>query len=103
MAALNYFHTTPAKLTVPQAAMLAGLVKDPALFDPFQHPTAARERRNEVIQNMVTNGDLTQAQATKYEKAPFVLNETTRTSLGAQGCTFSSPRSRTSASSATTR
>ena len=85
VAASTYFHTTPAHLSVPQAAMLAGLVKDPALFDPFQHPTAARERRNEVIDNMVVAGDLTQAQATKYKKAPFVLNETTRHSLGAQG------------------
>lgn len=91
VAARNYFNTTPAHLSVPQAAMLAGLVKDPALFDPFQHATAARERRNEVIQNMVVAGHLTQARANKYKKAPFVLNETTRTSLGAQGCAHSSP------------
>ena len=88
VAARNYFNVTPQKLTVPEAAMLAGLVKNPTLFDPFQHPTAARERRNEVIDNMVVAGNLTQAQANKYKKVPFVLNETTRRSLGAQGCTF---------------
>jgi membrane peptidoglycan carboxypeptidase len=55
-AAQAYFGTTPDKLSVPQAALLAGMVNNPLVYDPYQHPAAALIRRNDVIDKMVQNG-----------------------------------------------
>ena len=41
-AAHAYFGTTAAQLTVPQAALLAGMVNNPNLYDPYAHPQQAR-------------------------------------------------------------
>jgi membrane peptidoglycan carboxypeptidase len=58
-AALVYFSTDAASLTVPQAAMLVALLKSPVLYDPFVYPEAALERRNLVIERMATEGYIT--------------------------------------------
>ena len=55
-AARTYFNTTADRLTVPQAALLAGMVQSTAQFDPTQHPQAALGRRNEVIAAMADTG-----------------------------------------------
>jgi membrane peptidoglycan carboxypeptidase len=70
-AAETFFSSTAARLTVPQAALLAGLVKSPSAFDPFTHPAAARARRSVVLDRMVATGALTEAQAEAAEKAPL--------------------------------
>ncbi|HZG89786.1 MAG TPA: transglycosylase domain-containing protein [Pseudonocardia sp.] len=64
-AARTYFGTTPDQLTVPQAALLAGNVRNPSATDPVNNPQAAVERRNLVIQQMREQQmiDETQAQA----------------------------------------
>jgi len=54
-AAHAYFDTTPDKLNVQQAAMLAGMVNNPNAYNPYTHPQATLERRNTVIDSMVTN------------------------------------------------
>jgi membrane peptidoglycan carboxypeptidase len=51
-AARTYFDVDAANLTIPQAAMLAGLVQSPTSDDPLQDPEAARLRRNEVLTRM---------------------------------------------------
>ena len=51
-AARTYFNTTPDKLTVAQAAVLAGMVRNIAATDPVTKPQAALDRRNVVIQQM---------------------------------------------------
>jgi membrane peptidoglycan carboxypeptidase len=51
-AARTYFNTTAAKLTVPQAAMLAGMVRSTTAYDPVTKAKAALDRRNVVIQLM---------------------------------------------------
>ena len=51
-AARTYFNTTPDKLTVAQAALLAGMVRNIAATDPVTKPQAALERRNVVIGQM---------------------------------------------------
>jgi membrane peptidoglycan carboxypeptidase len=64
-AARTYFGVTPDRLTIPQAALLAGLVRSTSGFDPVRHPEAARERRDLVIKLMQEQGmiDGQQAQA----------------------------------------
>ena len=70
-AAKAYFGTTPDKLTVPQAALLAGLVNNPLLYDPYKHPAASVARRNDVIDKMVQNGALSTQDGTAAKATPL--------------------------------
>lgn len=70
-AAAAFFQTTPAQLTVPQAALLAGMVNNPVLYNPYRHPQQALLRRNDVITKMVQNGALTQSAAAAAKAAPL--------------------------------
>ncbi|WP_225978134.1 transglycosylase domain-containing protein [Gandjariella thermophila] len=77
-AARTYFNTTPDKLTVPQAALLAGLVNRPSALNPGKSPEEALARRNMVIDRMRENGafgnpaDASARQiAEDYKKAPL--------------------------------
>ena len=78
-AARTYFNTTADKLTVPQAALLAGMVQSTAAFDPTQHPQAATGRRNEVIRNLASQGAIPQDFAQQAEASPLGIIEPLRT------------------------
>ena len=52
-AARHYFNVSAAKLTLAQAAMLAGLVRNPVTTNPVKYPRMAIERRNDVIDRML--------------------------------------------------
>ena len=47
-----YFHKPASQLTLTEGAMLAGIISEPAEYDPFVHPTRTRVRRNEVLVRM---------------------------------------------------
>ncbi len=74
-AALRYFGVDikahPNSLTLSEAALLAGLPQAPSEYDPIEHPQAALQRRNIVLQNMVKYGYITQQQATAAERQPL--------------------------------
>jgi penicillin-binding protein 1A len=61
-AAEHYFNRRPENLTIPQAAMLAGLLKAPSRLAPTNDLKAARTRGNLVMQAMVDAGYISQAQ-----------------------------------------
>jgi penicillin-binding protein 1A len=63
-ASCGYFGTTPAGLTLPEAATLAGLVQGPSADDPITHYALARGREAHVLGRLVSTGKITQAQAT---------------------------------------
>ncbi|NMI01037.1 penicillin-binding protein [Pseudonocardia sp. K10HN5] len=83
-AAKAYFGTTPDQLTVPQAALLAGLVQSPADYDPARHPDAALGRRNVVIEQMRQQGSITAQQAAAAAAAP--LGVLPNVSVPSAGC-----------------
>jgi membrane peptidoglycan carboxypeptidase len=58
-AAQRYFSVNAVDLTLPQAAMLAGLVQTPSNDDPLTDPERARNRRNQVLQRMLALGHVT--------------------------------------------
>jgi membrane peptidoglycan carboxypeptidase len=58
-AAQRYFSVNAADLTLPQAAMLAGLVQSPANDDPITNPENAQVRRDQVLQRMLDLGYVT--------------------------------------------
>ena len=62
-AAQTYFHhgAGPGKLTLAEAALLAGIPEDPAAYDPAMNQSAARNRRDLVLREMRDQGDITQA------------------------------------------
>lgn len=70
-AAKAYFGTTADKLTVSQAALLAGMVNNPTLFNPYNHPQDAQRRRDQVIDAMVTNRTLDEQSAAAAKAAPL--------------------------------
>ena len=68
-AAQHYFSVPPEKLTVSQAAMLAGMVKAPSRLAPTRNYKLARERGKVVISTMVRDGVLTQREANRLKPA----------------------------------
>lgn len=68
-ASQKYFGLDADELSVNQGAMLAGLLQSPNGYDPIEHPQAALNRRNQVLQNLVNNDQLAQ------DKADSLANE----------------------------
>jgi membrane peptidoglycan carboxypeptidase len=62
-AAQSYFHVPTAKLDLAQAAMLAGIPQNPTYNNPLVNLEGARNRQHLVLQAMVRNHNITQAQA----------------------------------------
>ena len=58
-AAQIYFNRGQDSLEIQQAAMLVGMAKNPALFDPIRRPDTVLHRRNVVLYQMTRFGDLT--------------------------------------------
>ncbi|GAB3459961.1 penicillin-binding protein [Actinophytocola sediminis] len=67
-AAKAYFNTTPDKLTIAQSALLAGMVNNPYLYNPWSNPEQALRRRNLVIDAMVETKSITESAATAAKK-----------------------------------
>jgi len=72
-AARHFFSVPAARLTLPQAATLAGLVRSPVAYDPTQHPQEALARRNVVLDRMASLGHLSAAERTAATSAPLGL------------------------------
>lgn len=72
-AAQIYFATTPDSLHIEQAAMLVGMAKNPALFNPNRFKKRAEGRRNTVLQQMNKYGYLTDKQLDSLQKIPLKL------------------------------
>ena len=72
-AAKRYFSTSAGKLTVGQAAMLAGLVRDPNRLDPLDNEEQVIERRNFVLQRMAETGRISVKRAKAEMKKPLGL------------------------------
>jgi membrane peptidoglycan carboxypeptidase len=86
-ASERYFAKEPAKLTLAEAALLAGLVQSPDAHSPIGgDKDRALERRAYVLDSMARTGKITAAQAAKAKTEPLRLNPTELPS----GCTASS-------------
>ena len=73
-ACKTYFNTTPAKITAEQAAVLVGMLKATTYYNPISHPENSLERRNVVLHNMMTHGDITRAEFDSVSAIPIKLN-----------------------------
>ena len=71
-AAARIFYNKPAaELTLPEAALLAGLPQAPSQYNPFENPAGARKRRGEVLRAMVDAGYISQSEADAANAAPL--------------------------------
>jgi membrane peptidoglycan carboxypeptidase len=82
-AAARYFFSTTAKdLSLPQAALLAGLVNSPTFYNPALNPDNSIVRRNQVLGEMLRLGKITQAEHDEAVATPIEL----KISPERQGC-----------------
>ncbi len=61
------------QLNIPEAALLAGLVKRPSYFSPYKHPDHTVQRRNEVIDAMAQDGSISAEQASEAKEAGLAV------------------------------
>lgn len=69
-----YFGKEPRDLTVDEAAMFVGMLKNPSYFNPLRRVEKVRDRRNTVLGQMVRNGILDEATKNKLASQPIVLH-----------------------------
>lgn len=73
-AAKTYFNTTPKDLKTEQAAVLVGMLKATTYYNPKSNPENSRNRRNVVLNNMVTHGDLSRNVCDSLSQLPIELD-----------------------------
>ena len=74
-ASEKYFGVHASQLTVPQAATIAGMLKNPNGYNPKDHPAESRQRRNVVLTLMKDNGKLTHEQMKSYQDSPMITSD----------------------------
>jgi len=72
-ASRAYFGKEMKDLTLPEAALLAGIVQRPSYLSPYRHPERALERRNLVLDSMVETDAITREQADRAKATPLKL------------------------------
>ena len=73
-AAKTYFNTTPAELKTEQAAVLVGMLKATTYYNPRSNPENSIKRRNVVLGNMLTHGDLSRTEYDTLCQKPIELD-----------------------------
>ncbi len=73
-ASENYFRKTARELTLPEAALLAGLPQAPSRYSPVLHPDAARTRRSYVLRRMREDGAITEEERRAADASPVRVN-----------------------------
>jgi len=71
--AVAYFGKDIKSLTLPEAALLAGMVNGPSYFSPYRHPERALKRRNVVLLSMYENHAINHATMETAEASPLKL------------------------------
>ncbi len=73
-AARTYFGKHVWELTLPEAALIAGLTPAPSRYNPLRNPQLALKRRSYVLKRMVEEGYLSAEEARKAENTPLELH-----------------------------
>jgi penicillin-binding protein 1B len=72
-ASKSYFNKDLKDISLPDAALLAGLIQAPSYLSPYRHPERALERRNTVLDAMAETHAITRADADKAKATPLKL------------------------------
>lgn len=73
-ASKTFFQKEPDRLNIEESAVLIGMLKGATIYNPRRNPKLALDRRNTVINQMVRNEYLTDAEATALKRKPIELN-----------------------------
>jgi penicillin-binding protein 1A len=73
-AAKTYFDKKAADLTLPESALIAGIIQLPGVYDPFLDPETAEERRNVVLDRMLEYGYITKEEHDEAVKSDLTLS-----------------------------
>ncbi|MDE6642936.1 MAG: transglycosylase domain-containing protein [Muribaculaceae bacterium] len=73
-AAQVYFGKDAKDLTIEEAAMLIGMVKNPSYYNPIRKPERTLQRRNTVLSLMEKNGMITEAELDSLKQIPLKLD-----------------------------
>jgi penicillin-binding protein 1B len=73
-AARSYFGKDIKEITLPEAAMIAGIIQSPNMLNPYKRPEKVMERRNIVLDSMVETGAITRQQCEAAKAAPLKLS-----------------------------
>lgn len=87
-AARRYFSTSASELSMNQAALLAGLVQSPVEYDPLVYPEAAQERRDQVLQALLDQGQISEEEFEEYKAVDVA--DMLKPNEQAQGCSGAS-------------
>lgn len=71
LAAQFYYGQPLRELDLAQSALLVGLVKGPSQYNPWRNPQSALNRRNTVLDNMLSQGMISDAQARDAKAQPL--------------------------------
>jgi penicillin-binding protein 1B len=72
-ASRAYFNKDLKDISLPEAALLAGIIQRPSFLSPYRHPDRALDRRNTVLDSMVDTHAITRAEADKAKATPLRL------------------------------
>ncbi|MBB1551722.1 MAG: penicillin-binding protein, partial [Prevotella sp.] len=73
-ASKTYFGTTPDSLSIPDCAVLVGMLKATTMYNPKTNPENSLRRRNTVLNNMYKHNDLTKAECDSLKNTPITLH-----------------------------
>ena len=76
-AANSYFGKDVSQLTLPEAAMIAGIIRSPNRYNPFKNTEKVTERRNQVLDSMVEAQAIPADEAAEARKTPVALRKIT--------------------------
>ncbi len=70
-----YFKKDARYLTVPEAALLAGMIQAPLRYNPYEYPEKAKSRRDTVLLAMRNSGVIDSVDYEKYVKVPIHVEQ----------------------------
>ena len=76
-AARHYFSKEVSDLTLPESAMIAGVIRGPGVYNPFRDPAAAKSRRDHVLRRMKDEGMISQLELDAALDEPLTLSRGT--------------------------
>ena len=74
MASRVYFGKSVGELTLPEAAMIAALIKAPSTYSPYNNLTKSKERQETVLFRMEEEGYIKRSEREKAAKQPLYLS-----------------------------
>lgn len=87
-ASKTYFNTTPANLTIEECAVLVGMLKATTYYNPLSNPNNCLKRRNVVMQQMVSKGDLSKVEYDSLCNIPIKLHYNVETNYDGKALYF---------------